>query len=67
MEGIVGLVASSGWASGLNLYAVVALLGLAGRLGFAEMPEVLTRTDVLDALFGRKNDEDALLKTETKP
>lgn len=47
MESTLGLVASSGWASGLNLYAVLLLLGLAGRTGFADVPEVLLRTDVL--------------------
>lgn len=47
MESTLGLVASSGWASGLNLYAVLLLLGVAGRTGFADVPEVLARTDVL--------------------
>lgn len=42
-----GLVASSGWASGVNLYAVVALLGFAGRFGLAEVPAELQRVDVL--------------------
>lgn len=42
-----GLVAGSGWASGVNLYLVVALLGGAGRFGLLDVPEVLTRTDVL--------------------
>ena len=43
----LGLLAGSGWASGINLYAVTIILGLAGRLGWADIPEVLTRTDVL--------------------
>jgi hypothetical protein len=43
----VGLIAGSGWASGLNLYLVTLVLGLAGRFGWADIPEVLTRTDVL--------------------
>ena len=43
----LGLLAGSGWASGINLYAVTVILGLAGRLGWADIPEVLTRTDVL--------------------
>jgi hypothetical protein len=43
----IGLVAGSGWASGLNLYAVSLLLGLAGRFGWEDVPDVLTRTDVL--------------------
>lgn len=44
---LVALLAGSGWASGLNLYLVVVLLGLAGRTGLAEIPAALTRTDVL--------------------
>ena len=41
---------SSGWASGINGYAVVVILGLMGRFGGAEdVPDVLTRTDVLVA------------------
>lgn len=44
---VVGLIAGSGWASGLNLYLVTLVLGLSGRLGWADIPEVLTRTDVL--------------------
>ncbi len=43
----LGLLAGSGWASGINLYAVTLVLGLAGRFGWADIPEVLTRTDVL--------------------
>jgi hypothetical protein len=43
----LGLIAGSGWAAGLNLYLVVLLLGLGGRLGWVEVPAVLTRTDVL--------------------
>jgi hypothetical protein len=45
--GLLALVASSGWASGVNLYLVVLLLGLAGRTGLADVPAALTRTDVL--------------------
>lgn len=44
----VPLIFTSGWASGINSYAVVVLLGLLGR--FAHMPAVppvLERTDVL--------------------
>lgn len=44
---LAGLIAGSGFASGINLYAVTLLLGLAGRLGWAEIPEQLTRTDVM--------------------
>jgi hypothetical protein len=47
VEGMVGLVAGSAWAAGVNLYAVVALLGIYGRLGFGDVPEVFTRTDVI--------------------
>ena len=43
-------VFSSGWASGVNAYLVVLGLGLYGRvLGAEDVPEVLTRTDVLVA------------------
>ena len=37
----IGLLAGSGWASGLNLWAVVGLLGIAGRAGWADTPELL--------------------------
>jgi hypothetical protein len=47
MEGLVGLVAGSAWAAGINLYAVVALLGIYGRTGTGEVPEIFTRTDVI--------------------
>lgn len=40
---------SSGWASGINGYAVVLLLGLFGRLGTDGVPAGLQRTDVLIA------------------
>jgi hypothetical protein len=43
----LGLIAGSGWAAGLNLYAVTLVLGVAGRLGWTDIPDVLTRTDVL--------------------
>jgi Domain of unknown function (DUF4126) len=43
---------SSGWASGINGYAVVLLLGLGGRFAGADgVPPALQRTDVL-LLFG---------------
>lgn len=45
----IGLVAGSGWASGLNLYLAVLILGFANRLGWADIPEVLARTDVMIA------------------
>jgi hypothetical protein len=41
-------VFTSGWASGINAYAVVLLLGLLGRFADAEqVPAALQRTDVL--------------------
>jgi hypothetical protein len=43
----VAILVGSGWASGLNLYLVTLLLGFAGRLGWADIPEVLTRLDVI--------------------
>lgn len=50
-----GVIAGSGWASGINLYLVTLLLGVAGRIGWTDIPEVLTRLDVMIAagvLFG---------------
>lgn len=46
---VVGLIAGSGWASGLNLYAVTLILGLVGRFGWSDVPDILMRTDVLIA------------------
>jgi Domain of unknown function (DUF4126) len=44
------LIFTSGWASGINAYAVVLLLGLLGRFGHqAAVPPTLERTDVLAA------------------
>jgi hypothetical protein len=44
----LALTFSSGWASGLNAYLVVLVLGVADRLGsFADIPDVLGRWDVL--------------------
>ncbi|GAA4077100.1 hypothetical protein GCM10023066_03620 [Nocardioides kongjuensis] len=44
----LALAFSSGWASGINSYLVVLVLGLADRLGsFDEVPDVLARWDVL--------------------
>lgn len=41
-------VLTSGWASGLNVYATVLVTGLVGRLGDVDrVPDVLQRTDVL--------------------
>lgn len=42
-----GLIASSGWAAGLNLWAVAVVLGVAGRAGWADTPAFLQRTPVL--------------------
>lgn len=46
MESFATLV-GTGWAAGINLYLVTFLLGLAGRLGWGDVPGVLTRTDVM--------------------
>ncbi len=44
----VPLIFTSGWASGINSYAVVLLLGLFGRYGhYGAVPPALERTDVL--------------------
>lgn len=41
-------VLTSGWASGINAYAVVFVMGLLGRFFSVEaIPSVITRTDVL--------------------
>ncbi len=45
--GLIALLASSGWASGVNLYLVAVLVGGAGRLEWIEAPAALMRTDVL--------------------
>jgi hypothetical protein len=48
MESLTALVFSSGWASGVNAYATVAVLGLVDRLDdSAAIPDTLGRTDVL--------------------
>jgi hypothetical protein len=44
----LALTFSSGWASGINSYLVVLVLGIADRVGsFTEIPDVLARWDVL--------------------
>lgn len=43
----LGAIAGTGWASGINLYLVTLLLGVSGRAGWVEVPEVLQRTDVM--------------------
>jgi len=40
---------SAGWASGVNAYATVAVLGLLGRAGVGEVPPSLTRNPVIVA------------------
>lgn len=46
----LALTFSSGWASGINSYLVVLVLGIADRVGsFTEVPDVLARWDVLAA------------------
>lgn len=47
----MGTILASGWTSGLNLYATVLLIGLAGRFGWAETPEQLQQPAVLAAMF----------------
>ncbi|MER7465575.1 DUF4126 domain-containing protein [Streptomyces sp. NPDC097981] len=45
---VLPLVFTSGWASGINAYAVVLLLGVLGTTGLTdEVPASLQRTDVL--------------------
>ncbi len=42
------LAFSSGWASGVNAYLVVLVLGIADRVGeYSDIPDVLARWDVL--------------------
>ena len=43
----VGILAGSGWASGINLYLVTFLLGVAVRVGWSDVPDVFGRTDVM--------------------
>jgi Domain of unknown function (DUF4126) len=46
----LALAFSSGWASGVNAYLVVLVLGIADRVtGFAEIPDALGRWEVLAA------------------
>lgn len=50
MVDLVPWVFTTGWASGVNAYAVVLVLGLLGRLaGVDAVPVALQRTDVLTA------------------
>jgi hypothetical protein len=46
------LVFSSGWASGVNAYLVVLVLGISDRIGdLSQVPDSLGRWDVLGAAF----------------
>lgn len=47
MEAIIGTILGTGWASGVNLYATVGLLGLFGRFDIATTPEILQSPWVL--------------------
>jgi hypothetical protein len=48
----LALAFSSGWASGVNCYLVVLVLGVADRVGgFADIPDALGRWDVLAVAF----------------
>jgi hypothetical protein len=44
---LVSTLLSTGWASGVNAYATVAVLGLLGRAGVGEVPDALTSDGVL--------------------
>lgn len=45
---LIPMVFSSGWASGVNAYLVVLILGLADRFGhYTSIPDQVGRTDVL--------------------
>ncbi len=44
---LVPTVISAGWASGVNAYLTVALLGLLGRAGVGEVPDELQRDGVI--------------------
>ena len=46
---LVPIAISAGYASGLNAYGTVFMLGLLGRVGFGEVPDDLTTTPVLIA------------------
>ena len=48
----LALVFSSGWASGINAYLVVLVLGVADRVNdFSQIPDVLGRWEVLAVAF----------------
>lgn len=43
----LGTAIASSWSSGISMYGVAALLGVAGRVGWTDAPEVLERTPVI--------------------
>ncbi len=48
MTGLLPLVLTSGWASGINAYGVIVVMGLLGRFaGVDSVPQALERPDVL--------------------
>lgn len=47
MDAAFGTLLGTGWASGINLYGTVLLLGLFGRFDVATTPELLQSTPVL--------------------
>lgn len=47
MTETISLLSGSGWASGINLYLVTLMLGIAGRAGWTDIPDVIQRTDVM--------------------
>lgn len=48
----LGVIAGGGWASGLNLYATVAFLGLAGRFDWVDTPATLQQWWVIGIALG---------------
>lgn len=46
---LIPTVISAGYAAGLNAYGTVALLGLLGRAGFGDVPDVLTGDGIIIA------------------
>jgi hypothetical protein len=49
MDAALSSAIGAGWASGVNLYATVLLLGVFGRFGVADVPEALQSVPVLAA------------------
>ena len=43
----IGILAGTGWASGINLYLVTLMLGIGQRAGWGDVPEVFGRLDVM--------------------